>query len=635
MRFTADDLDIPDSLINLHSRNELVIFVGAGVSAKAYPLQKKNTYYPTFKDLVLGIACRLGKTLSDKENRLLEQGFSDRILGEWQGSNENVHAIAAEILQENEKGQRIDLHRSIISLFSEELAPRIVTTNFDNLLRFALEQEGFISDPRWKIFEAPALPPANKNGFKGICFLHGCVGKPEDMILTDKDIGRAYMDEGWALRFAHSLFQNFNVLFIGYSLEDPPLRYLSLALEGKNKKEQDEKKHWALLPRPKNEKKRLNLERDWKRRGVEPIWFPAKRKDYRALERNFYRWSVIDRLGYIDRRNLLAESARSNPFRLKPYELDRVKHLLLVPELLRDFGKNDLHEDWFDKLVEWRHLDFLLINSGERRDADFNLADVLATWLIGNPQKWLIKLAPYRSTINFFLVDSLFSELERNSEIDHLNINTLRLLLEFFRPQLENITIPFRLKIGKILKKLIQNGLQEDAIWLYNTLIKTETVVSSMPNFSYLIAQKRREDVSGLFPERLEFNFVRGDLREYEWQRYLDKVFLPNIKSTGYPLLIALSNRFLDVRRTLKRVGKGDFTYIRRKAIEDHDRDKHSHGVVDFFIKALRIVWDTLLITEVEQAYKIFQYWRGIDDVVFKRLCLHAARKIFESGNAK
>ena len=63
------------------------------------------------------------------------------------------------------------------------------------------------------------------------------------MVLTDKDIGRAYMDEEWALRFAHSIFQQFDVLFVGYSLEDPPLRCLSLALEGGA-----EQGRWALIP---------------------------------------------------------------------------------------------------------------------------------------------------------------------------------------------------------------------------------------------------------------------------------------------------------------------------------------------------------------------------------------------------
>jgi hypothetical protein len=52
---------------------------------------------------------------------------------------------------------------------------------------------------------APFLPPVRR--FSGICYLHGSVDGPNDMVLTDKDIGRAYMDEGWALRFAHSMFQ--------------------------------------------------------------------------------------------------------------------------------------------------------------------------------------------------------------------------------------------------------------------------------------------------------------------------------------------------------------------------------------------------------------------------------------------
>jgi hypothetical protein len=236
MRFTSDNVDICDEIINRLGNNDLAVFVGAGVSAKAYPDQRENTYYPTFKELVYEIAGELGKSLTEQEKRSVEQGFSDRILGEWEGHGDDVHSIAARILSENQDGQRIDLHQAIIRLFPEGSDPKIITTNFDNLLIRAIEQEGYTGDPRWKVYEAPSLPPANKDRFKGICFLHGRANDPKEMILTDKDIGRAYMDEGWALRFAHSLFRNFNVLFLGYSLEDPPLRYLSLALEGSNEK---------------------------------------------------------------------------------------------------------------------------------------------------------------------------------------------------------------------------------------------------------------------------------------------------------------------------------------------------------------------------------------------------------------
>jgi hypothetical protein len=252
----------------------------------------------------------------------------------WDRDEGDIRSIAAEILRENEGGQRIFLHQVIIRLFPEGTEPRIVTTNFDNLLIRARNAEGFESDPRWQIYEAPSLPPANKDRFIGICFLHGRVNHPKEMILTDKDIGRAYMDEGWALRFAHDLFRNFNVLFLGYSLEDPPLRYLSLALEGGNSK-----KHWVLIPNKPDKKKVDDVQRDWKRRGVEPIWFTVKRNDFRALERTTRDWAKDNGRSYIDKRNLLSGWASTNPIKLPPYEVDRARYFLQIPELLRDFAE--------------------------------------------------------------------------------------------------------------------------------------------------------------------------------------------------------------------------------------------------------------------------------------------------------
>ena len=50
MRLNEDNVNIPEKLINAHIDNRLVIFVGAGISAKAFPGQKSITYYPTFYD---------------------------------------------------------------------------------------------------------------------------------------------------------------------------------------------------------------------------------------------------------------------------------------------------------------------------------------------------------------------------------------------------------------------------------------------------------------------------------------------------------------------------------------------------------------------------------------------------------
>ena len=631
MRFTNDNVDIDDKLINYLEKSELVIFVGAGVSAKAYPNQREKTYYPTFRRLVYEIAERIGKKLSDEEERLLKQGFSDRILGMWDLDEGNIHSIAMEILRENEDGQRTVLHQAIVRLFPEGAEPRIVTTNFDNLLIRARNAEGFDSDPRWQIFEAPSLPPANKDRFRGICFLHGRVNHPKEMILTDKDIGRAYMDEGWALRFAHDLFRNFNVLFIGYSLEDPPLRYLSLALEGNNDKE-----HWALIPDEPNKSRKDDVERDWKRRGVKPIWFTAKRKDFRAIERTINNWAEDNRRGYIDKKNLLSGLAFTNPIQLPPYQVDRARLFLQTPELLRDFAENDLDENWFDKLVEWGHFDFLLKSLGKPDYKDAVLSHKLINWLNRNPEKWMVRLVPYRRSINVYLFEEFCTYFEKNNEGDKIEANHLPKLLEFFRPVIErDPSKSFSLRIGKLLRKLIEEGLIDDAAWFFCEVTHSEPIVTTTTNIYYELAKQSGEDISEMPSQKIEFNVDSKNLRYYHLRDCINNIFLPNIEKIGSPLLVSLTNQFLDLRRALKRSGKGQYTYMRRKAIENHDQDKHKDDIEGFFINSLRDLWEALLTKEPDQALKIYQFWREIDDVFFRRLSLHAARRIVETGYAQ
>lgn len=631
MRFNDDNVDIDGEIIDHLGKNELVVFVGAGVSSRAYPNQRENTYYPTFKQLVREIAKRLERKLSEQENTLLKQGYSDRVLGEWEGDGDDVYSIAAGILSENEDGQRIDLHQAIIRLFPEGSEARVVTTNFDNLLLRALEKEGHGGDPKWNCYEAPSLPPANRDRFQGICFLHGRVNTPKEMILTDKDIGRAYMDEGWALRFAHNLFRNFNVLFVGYSLEDPPLRYLSLALEGTN-----EKKHWALLPSEPNEKKRENLTRDWKRRGVTPIWFPVKRQDFRSLERTISDWAKDNRRGYIDKKNLLSAWASNDPIQVPPFLIDRVSYFLQTPELLRDFAGNDLNENWFDKLVEWGHFDCILKSSGTPNHSDSALLQKLIDWLIRNPEKWMVKLAPYRRTINIFLVEEFCRHVAKTSGSNKIEVDCLRKLIEFFRPVIEkDPSMAFSYSAGELLKQFVGKGYIDDAVWIFGVMARAETTVTTTPNFYYELAKQSGQDVGETLPLRLEFDVDSKSSRYYHLRNYVKHIFLPNIKTIGYPLLITLTNQFLDLRKALKRAGKGLYTYMWRKAIEEQEEDKHlKQNPEHFFIDALRDLWEALLIQVPDQASKIYELWCEIDDVYFRRISLHAGRKILERGNA-
>jgi hypothetical protein len=632
MRFNDYNVDIDEELITALDRGELVVFVGAGVSARAYPNQPRNTYYPKFTELVYEIAKRIEKPLSDNQIERLKQGLSDVVLGELEQHVEDIHGIAAKILQENEDGQRIDLHRAIIRLFPEESEPRIVTTNFDNLLIRARDREGLKDATGWKIYEAPSLPPANKDRFKGICFLHGRVTEPREMILTDRDIGRAYMEEGWALKFAHELFQNFTVLFIGYSLEDPPLRYLCLALEGNNDKE-----HWVMLPDNKETKARhAEIQKDWLRRGVTPIWYTAKRNNHRALEKTISDWAKNNRLGYIDRRNLLAGWAQTDPNQLVPYALDRAKDYLKTPELLRDFAENNLDENWFDKLVEWGHFDFVLKSSGEFKSADNVLAQGLIIWLLEDPRKWLVKLLPYRKDMNAALFQFFCREFENNNKQYDLNTNDLRMILEFFRLLIEkDLSKTFSFWIGKLLKKLLDDGAVDDAVWFFVITNHTDPDIKTTHNFSYLMAKESGEDTGGIHPLQLEVEFNSQDSRVHQSREYINNIFLPYISTVGYSLLTALTKEFIDIKMSLKRIREDRYLYMRRNAIETPTQNIPGYDMYNFFIDAIRDVWEALLQESPDQAIKIYKYWCEIDDEIFRRIALHAARLILEKGHVE
>ena len=46
---------------------------------------------------------------------------------------------------------------------------------------------------------------------------------------SDADFGKAYLLEAWAARFVAALFRDYVVCFVGYSIDDPVLRYMTAA----------------------------------------------------------------------------------------------------------------------------------------------------------------------------------------------------------------------------------------------------------------------------------------------------------------------------------------------------------------------------------------------------------------------
>lgn len=204
-------IDFPETLLKSLENNELVVFAGAGVS------MGPPSNLPSFN----GLAQDIGKSVGHEFNEKKEA--ADLFLGRLEDQGIDVKEFAKKEL--NKAMSFNPLHSAIISLYDKSQNLRIVTTNFDGLF-----EQAFLSKTGNKIntYCSPALPLGDD--FEGLVHLHGSVSNTRSMILTDRDFGKAYLTDGWALRFLIPLFQKYSVLFIGYSYNDVVMKYLARAL---------------------------------------------------------------------------------------------------------------------------------------------------------------------------------------------------------------------------------------------------------------------------------------------------------------------------------------------------------------------------------------------------------------------
>ncbi len=181
-----DGVNIPDELMEAHDRGELVFFVGAGASMAS------PTNFPSYRQLAEELAEEAGYEKPKKSD--LE--YLDSFIGSLSDDGITAHEYVKQRFR-GEGAEFNDEHAAIMSLAGSRPPARIVTTNYDDFLaRAAEEKEIEIGRP----YYAPAFPPGHD--FQGLLHLHGSVkSDAKDLVLDDRDFGRAYLTEGWAARF--------------------------------------------------------------------------------------------------------------------------------------------------------------------------------------------------------------------------------------------------------------------------------------------------------------------------------------------------------------------------------------------------------------------------------------------------
>jgi hypothetical protein len=268
------EVDLPDEILDAHERGELVFFVGAGVSLSS----------PSNLPLFEGLARKLARRASHPFSK---RGGLDFFVGQLESLPQkfDAHQHARELIADP-KSKFNSLHHAIVELAGIGGAFRVVTTNYDDHLAAAATSATIEIPDTW---HAPALPLGRD--FVGLVHLHGSVLRPkEEIILTDRDFGHAYITDAWAARFLLSMFDRFTVVFIGYSHDDVIMRYLALGLPSGGEGKTD--RRFAFTNDPSDTK--------WAYLGIRPIAYPVVGRNHGALVAALEAWGERARMGQTD-----------------------------------------------------------------------------------------------------------------------------------------------------------------------------------------------------------------------------------------------------------------------------------------------------------------------------------------------
>lgn len=324
-RFVRDGPELPYSVLQAHEEDRLVFFCGAGISY--------YTGLPGFKHLVSDAYARCGHPLtSDPEQASTPEEWafhSDRLdqafhLLEQAVGRDIARRHAIEILSQPPKrgSGTVKLHKALLTLAEmREGGFRLVTTNFDDRFFRAHHKAGPVA-------EAPRLGWPRVGAWRHLTYLHGRIDETEptgeDLILSSGDFGRAYLTEGWASRFLVELFRQYTVLFIGYSLNDPVLRYMVDAL-ATDMREGRFREPFAIAGLPNGEEEEAH--EGWTAKGVTPILFPTGQKgdDYSLQDKTIIRWAA-HHAGGLDTRISVARETANSPY-VKTPDDDELKNL--------------------------------------------------------------------------------------------------------------------------------------------------------------------------------------------------------------------------------------------------------------------------------------------------------------------
>jgi len=380
MQFVRHGPDIPERLLQAHEDGRVVFFCGAGIS---YPAR-----LPGFAGLVKKVYSALAVTPTAVQQSAIKAGHFDTAIGLLEDNivgrrkEALVRKALAEILTPNLTAKNAMVtHESLLTLSKCRTGhTRLVTTNFDRLFEEVIAAKS-LSIER---FKAPLLP-VPKNRWDGLVYLHGLLSAAptaselDRLVVSSGDFGLAYLTERWAARFASELFRNYTVCFVGYSINDPVLRYMMDALAADRLLGESPPEMFAFGSFSKGkEEERIN---EWRTKNVTPILYREHNR-HAYLHKTLRAWAETYRDGVRSKEHIVVECTIARPMKTtkQDYFIPRMLWALSDREGLpaKRFAELDPVPslDWLEPLSEdrYRHADLGRFGVPPRATVDDTLA---------------------------------------------------------------------------------------------------------------------------------------------------------------------------------------------------------------------------------------------------------------------
>ena len=346
--FVGNGPAIPVEVLHALDDERLVLFCGAGVSMPDLPSFMRLTQ-EAFIDARIeldGQSLPINPAIKDAFcNQEYDKSLDILEREEQRSSGHLRRFVRKRLTGDIAPGCSTDLHDALLELArlrpSSNGTPRgyrLVTTNFDD--RFERAQPDIA---RW-IRAAPLLARPSPHSHRHITFLHGRIeteAEPQDpdcrtLDLTRADIGDAYLRDGYAARFALELFAEFTVLFVGYGLNDPAMRYLMDAFAAERDRGGRFREAYAFASDEGQPERQKAL---WRSKSVVPILYRTTegRNPHAVLAQTIIEWARRRRAGLDGHREVFRQALR--PFQPGNDDSDPENHLAnLAWTLAREDG---------------------------------------------------------------------------------------------------------------------------------------------------------------------------------------------------------------------------------------------------------------------------------------------------------